>query len=216
MRTRRVTVRYIFLFGLVAAAIVGGQLLRRQRDLMASDPVRVAPVPANENGMPVGVPRLVNSVNTDLGTASADKHLSETITPRDSTEWQGMLIEPSTLQEECDGPTSCGMAMACKNRRCLPCKEDTDCAFGESCAIQHCVLTSKTDCRSRSDCSDPEDVCALSGYSSDPRGNSQMTATCLGKSGGAARTGEDRSYRSTQLQPGRPPAMRENELRDGL
>ncbi len=102
--------------------------------------------------------------------------------PRDPNEWQGMLIDQS-IQPECDVSAHCGLALACIHNRCGPCTSDSDCNSGEECVLDHCVIAANVVCRSRSDCPDGE-LCVLSGYSHDPRGNSDMRATCLAPTGG--------------------------------
>lgn len=213
--------RFILIIGLLAAAIVGGQLFRRQRDLTrsptGSHTDRERPRRRKLSQFLANLDLIAN-VKTDLGATPAGDGPDGGIESRDPSEWQGMMVERDMLQAECDGPQSCGMAMACKRHRCLPCQEDGDCAVGESCAVQHCVLTKRAGCRSRRDCLNLEELCVLSGYSSDPRGNSEMTASCIGSTGGTSRAQGDAAYRSTQLRPrGAAPIVQQGEdLRDGL
>ena len=98
--------------------------------------------------------------------------------PRDPAEWQGMLVN-TTFQALCDTSSRCGLAMACDAGRCGACARDSDCATGEVCSLQHCVLSSLAACRSRADCPTGE-LCLLTGYASDPRGNGDMRAYCSG------------------------------------
>lgn len=63
---------------------------------------------------------------------------------------------------------------------------DLECASGEGCVLQHCVPSLAIGCRSRLDCR-PDELCALSGYSMDLRGNHDMRAFCLPTSGGTER-----------------------------
>src|SRR5690606_36385366 len=79
---------------------------------------------------------------------------------RDPREWQGMLVN-TTFQALCDTSARCGLAMACNAGRCGPCAHDSDCASGEVCSMQHCVVSSLAACRSRSDCPGDE-LCILS------------------------------------------------------
>jgi hypothetical protein len=107
---------------------------------------------------------------------------------RPESEWQGMLIDTS-LQSVCDGKSSCGLAMACNNNRCGACSVDSDCASGEACVLDHCVIKKNTSCRTASDCGQNE-YCVLSGYSADPRGNGSTLAYCQPQVSGSQPTPE--------------------------
>lgn len=98
--------------------------------------------------------------------------------PREAGEWQGMLVNLS-LQASCDESSRCGLGMACNLGRCGPCSGDGDCASGERCVLQHCIPEENAHCRSRHDCGDTN-LCVLSGYSSDARGNAETSSFCLG------------------------------------
>lgn len=95
---------------------------------------------------------------------------------RPSSEWQGMLVDTS-MQSFCDGKSACGLAMACKNNLCGACLGDWECESGESCVLDHCVVSQNITCNSATDCGEGE-LCVLSGYSSDLRGNETMEAYC--------------------------------------
>jgi hypothetical protein len=105
--------------------------------------------------------------------------------PRDPGEWQGMLVN-TVLQPVCETSAGCGMAAACVREKCGPCQYADDCAVGEICVLDHCVKRDNAACTGRSDCSRDE-LCILSGYSSDPRGNSDMRASCVSPHGGSPR-----------------------------
>src|SRR5215468_1423968 len=90
--------------------------------------------------------------------------------PRDPDEWQGMLVDVRRKMS-CQAPSECGLARGCVRGQCLPCSHDADCDRGEICVLDHCVQRTKADCRKRADCNGPEQMCILSGYSPDPRGN---------------------------------------------
>lgn len=97
--------------------------------------------------------------------------------PRPESEWQGMLVDVST-QSSCESIDGCGLAMACLDGgQCGPCGEDSDCASGEACVLDHCVVESRVECHRTSQCGDDE-VCMLSGYSAGVRGNEDMSAVC--------------------------------------
>jgi hypothetical protein len=96
--------------------------------------------------------------------------------PRDPSEWQGMLVDLDSMAP-CDTTERCGLAMVCHSGKCGPCVVDEHCAMGEVCVLDHCVLQDNAHCRSYRDCGDGE-LCVLSGYSSDPRGNAEMLARC--------------------------------------
>ncbi|MDH5671124.1 MAG: hypothetical protein OEZ06_03185 [Myxococcales bacterium] len=104
--------------------------------------------------------------------------------PRDSAEWQGMLVEK--LDAPCED--FCGMALSCRQMICQPCTRDEDCLQGEGCALDHCLLLDRLHCRSYTDCGAGE-LCILSGYTGGTaRANEDMCAYCNGGGGGPATT----------------------------
>jgi hypothetical protein len=101
---------------------------------------------------------------------------------RSEGEWQGMLVDLAT-QPPCLDGAYCGLALACVARVCTACGQDSDCNGAEVCVLDHCLLADQVSCRSTREC--PTDsVCILSGYSSDPRGNAAMNASCVSRHGG--------------------------------
>jgi hypothetical protein len=103
--------------------------------------------------------------------------------PRDEGEWQGMQVN-TAAQALCDTSSRCGLGMACHGGTCGPCAADDECAAGEACVLDHCVPRAQVACRSRRDCAGGEELCVLTGYSSDPRGNAAMMAKCQPAQGG--------------------------------
>ena len=133
--------------------------------------------------------------------------------PRDPNEWQGMLVN-TTLQPECARSEQCGLAMACIEGRCGACRNDAQCDGGEVCVIDHCVPATQVTCRSRRDCAGSESFCILSGYSSDPRGNDEMTAFCQEASGG-----REQDFADLELPhgvPAEPMPVQPSDLLDSL
>ena len=110
-----------------------------------------------------------------VGSPPPPPSVVSTVAARPQDEWQGMPVDLST-QAECEGATSCGLAMACLGPRCGPCARDSQCGDGEACVLQHCVRASLVACRSKRDCN--QGYCILSGYSDGPRGNEDMRAFC--------------------------------------
>lgn len=100
-------------------------------------------------------------------------------------EWDGMPAEYTS--QACPSAELCGLALGCHKFRCGPCAADIDCAPGEVCVLQHCVLSAQVACRARSDC-DGGDLCVLSGLSPGPRGNGDMRAYCLSSGGPSGET----------------------------
>lgn len=98
--------------------------------------------------------------------------------PRAAGEWDGMLVDTSRPQI-CEKSENCGLALACTEGRCGPCRLDRDCAVGETCVLDHCLLVHLAECRWKAECSGEREICALSGYSPDPRGNEGLRAYCL-------------------------------------
>jgi hypothetical protein len=104
----------------------------------------------------------------------------------------------------CGEANHCGLAAACTEGRCGPCGTDSDCSANEACVLDHCVPRENVACRTRHDCPG-EQLCALSGYSSDPRGNAEMRAYCLDSSGGTHRPAEPtRAAQADSSQPREP------------
>lgn len=96
--------------------------------------------------------------------------------PRDPAEWQGMRVN-MCLRALCETSAGCGLAAAClPDGMCGPCARDADCAAGESCVLDYCVLSENVGCRSRADCGGEH--CLLSGLCGSPRNNEAMFAYC--------------------------------------
>jgi len=120
--------------------------------------------------------------------ANAKQPVQRRFHPRAEGEWQGMRVRLDR-QPICAGGQSCGLALACKDSRCGPCLSDDECAEGEVCVLDHCVLEDAVGCTSRQDCEDGS-LCALSGYTAGLRGNEDMRAFCLATSGGTPQSPE--------------------------
>jgi hypothetical protein len=101
--------------------------------------------------------------------------------PRDAGEWQGMRI--LTTQPACSTSETCGLGLACVENRCGPCQNDGQCLSNERCAVDHCVPAAGLACRSQKDCASGE-LCVLTPYSADARGNTGMRSRCLAPEGG--------------------------------
>jgi hypothetical protein len=128
---------------------------------------------------------------------------------RPASEWQGMLIDLS-VRPYCEKSDQCGMARACRGNACINCVADGDCAGGEVCVLDQCVVQSLAACRRAADCKSGE-LCVLSEYSADPRGNTGMRAFCQSSRGGRPPT-------EPQLRQGeyQAPPVRIDELTDQL
>ena len=96
--------------------------------------------------------------------------------PRPKSEWQGMKID-MTLRPFCDETAQCALGLVCREEHCLPCLKDDECLADEVCVLDHCVRHELAECTQKADCGE-EELCVLTGYSSDPRGNSSMRAVC--------------------------------------
>jgi len=109
--------------------------------------------------------------------------------PRPAGEWQGMLVDLSQRQV-CEASSYCGFALAClDDGACGACQRDDQCAGGEVCVLDHCVLAANAGCRSRRDCAGEGDdaLCVLSGLTGgEARGNGAMTSYCQASRGGIA------------------------------
>ena len=103
---------------------------------------------------------------------------------RPASEWQGMRIDLSATPY-CEQSALCGLARACVNNVCTACGGDFDCASGEACVMDHCLLQSLVECRLTKDCT-AGSTCIMSGYSEGPRGNADMRSLCVDPRGGAS------------------------------
>jgi hypothetical protein len=92
-------------------------------------------------------------------------------------EWDGMLVNLA-VTPPCEVGSPCGLARACIKGVCTACVTDGDCLRGESCVLDHCVLSDRVGCRSSKDCENSVH-CVLSGYSPDPRSNGTMRSHCV-------------------------------------
>lgn len=100
---------------------------------------------------------------------------------RPAGEWGGMLVRRD-MRPVCAEADGCGLALACIDGLCSPCRGDRDCAYAEICALDHCLREELGECTSAAEC--PEDsLCVLSGYSPGVRGNETMISWCLGRGG---------------------------------
>ena len=101
--------------------------------------------------------------------------------PRDPMEWQGRRVDVSR-RAVCRDATTCGLALACLEGLCGPCTTDADCASGESCVLDHCLLPRLVSCRSRIDCHGGYCVLQDEGEAN-ARGNQGLRAVCLTPTG---------------------------------
>jgi len=170
----------IALVGVLAAAgwLAGRSTLERPR--------AAVPRPARSQAVLAAAPR---PAPPSLAPAGASDEAADMLHPRPAHEWQGMRVDLSQRQY-CEASSYCGLALAClEDRRCGACERDDQCAAGEVCALDHCVVAAKAECRTRTDCAGAgaDALCVLSGLSGgEPRGNSAMRSYCRSSSGGVA------------------------------
>lgn len=143
----------------------------------ARDEVQSVTAPSNRSVQPSADTALSFQKVSHATSAPPDRRAS-----RAREEWQGMPVERGG-RIFCNDASTCGLARACVDKRCDGCTDDLYCAPGERCVLEHCLRAELVECASRRDCPGDE-LCALSGYSSDPRGNASMHAHCLPLSGG--------------------------------
>ena len=155
------------------------------------------PEPTNPQGRVSPVPSQIAGRITFSGVREAAK-----LHARDPYEWQGMLVDLTTRQV-CDISSRCGLAMACRDGRCGPCARDADCADGEGCVLDHCLLRDAIECRSTKECT--EAICMLTEYAAYGRGNATMQAKCFSLVGGRQRQAETSATRGQALK--RPPPV---------
>jgi hypothetical protein len=181
MRTKYVVITVV----LSILAVVAARFLRKEADrrqlgeaVSALPQAQQPPPPPSQKAAP----------ELAAPAPPAEMKPEQTLVPRDPEEWQGMLVDLDMLQSECQRSTDCGLAMACKQGRCAPCDRNADCGPGEICALQHCVISSKAECTNRKDCREAGNLCILTGYTPNIRGNEDMESKCLANTGGVARS----------------------------
>jgi len=100
--------------------------------------------------------------------------------PRAEGEWQGMLVDVA-VRPPCESTQSCQLSLACVEGTCGPCQVDSDCAGGESCVLDHCLLQNRAACTRARDCQEGE-LCMILSEGSDAlrdiRGNLFLSSSC--------------------------------------
>ena len=195
LRSRRLV--YLALVGVLAAAGWLAGTATRGGPPAAGEPVLR---PAALAGTPR--PELPSPASAGAPNAAAD-----VLHPRPAHEWQGMRVDLSQRQY-CEASSYCGLALACLgDRRCGACQRDDQCAGGEVCVLDHCVVAAHAGCRTSAECvaggpgagdpgAGPGALCVLSGLSGgEPRGNTGMRSYCQLSSGG---TPQDESVPDTR------------------
>lgn len=196
--------RYALPLLLLTAAFLAGRALKSR--------AQPGPAPPSATARPLP-PRPAPLLDRVDATAVPDRRAERPDPlPRDPVEWQGMLVDRS-VQPGCGESSRCGLARACVDSRCVACRSDGECASGEVCVLDHCVLQDRAACRTRRDCGG-DSLCVLSGYSPDVRGNATMTARCLDPAGGVPETAEQHAPRPGDPAP--PMAVRPDRLLESL
>lgn len=117
---------------------------------------------------------------------------------RAAEEWQGMKLDDA-VAFQCGTTEHCGLARACIDGLCVGCAADAECLSGEACVLEHCVPQANVECTSRRECG-VDELCMLTGYSTGPRNNDAMRATCRATSGGTEQP-EARPPRAVAYHP---------------
>ena len=119
-------------------------------------------------------PRVLSSPRAGARVVTVDSFYA-----RDPEEWQGGLVPNSPKDmAECDSSERCGIALACIDGRCGACQVDANCATGERCVLDHCLLAANVGCVRRHDCR-IEELCLLEDMDSPgPRGNLELRSKC--------------------------------------
>lgn len=146
--------------GVVASPVARERPVAQRRTTKRTPPPRITPT--GEDPAP-----------RDLALVTAGER---SFVERPPDEWQGMLVD-ETEPAFCYESSDCGLARACRDGACVACEIDEDCAPGEGCALDHCLLEELIQCHSVHQCG-PDELCVLSGYSAAPRGNEDMEALC--------------------------------------
>jgi hypothetical protein len=153
-----------------ACSLSDKEILARDKEAQKADPV----------------PSCSDS-NQDGGVCSEDSPApsEDDCVTRPDAEWQGLRVCPP--YPPCEESAYCGLALACISGECRACTSDEQCAPGEGCVLDHCLLQEQIMCRGRNDCKTGE-LCALSGYTGgSARSNEDMRSYCLSLDGGTPR-----------------------------
>ncbi len=127
-----------------------------------------------------------------------------------------MLVDV-TFPQVCSASSNCGLALACKEDGfCGPCESDAECAAGERCVLDHCLLAENVHCASRRQCA-ADELCILSGYTPVGRANAEMRSFCNPSSGGQEQVEMDAiETESEHWDPAPPTPVSPQELLDSL
>lgn len=120
--------------------------------------------------------------------------------PRPPGEWQGMPVDVANPQF-CERTEQCGLALSCRDSKCLPCRTGADCLSGEDCVLDHCLRRELIKCKRHADCGRKEEACILSGYSSGARTNDTTRAYCVDTTSGQPQTEDEWKARQPKTEP---------------
>ena len=110
--------------------------------------------------------------------------------PRPESEWQGMPVD-ETIRVPCRQSGICSMALAClSDGRCGACSADSDCAGGEKCVLDRCLLQDLVKCTTASDCPEGE-LCVLTGLGGGDKNNKGLRSLCSGERRAPLQTREE-------------------------
>jgi hypothetical protein len=176
----------MMVFMLAVATVASFTLARRYRARAIAPIARSAlraPSPARWNGAASTEPNVADG-ESEGPLRPASPPSRPQYKPRPPGEWDGMLIDlavrPPCLE------IACGMARACIEGLCSACQRDDQCLDGEGCVLDHCVKAERIQCRSTRQCGSNA-FCVLTGYSSDVRGNADMSARCISRASGGSK-----------------------------
>lgn len=208
---------------LVAAAFVAGSMLHRwtipEQAPVVEESEEVSTAIAPRSSAPE--PALAPEVGAAGGPATVALPVEGRAEPerfkfhpRDPHEWQGRRVNLS-MMAICDG--FCGLAMACIEGKCGPCRADADCGTNERCVLDHCLLSKNVECTRRDDCpsaGDSAPYCVIGGTGNGFRGNEELRSFCRGADGDnpdQARVVAQQRARDADARLAAPPA-REDPL----
>ncbi len=204
--------------------LASGRLLAAcERGSGSSDRGAAADVPPTGAGVsvPVGPPSPEQALGDGGAYPSSEVRGSPglgpppRVIPRAAGEWQGMLVDV-TFPQVCSRSSQCGLALACKsNGFCGACASDSDCAAGEKCVLDRCLLASNVSCRTHADC--PEgNLCILSGFTPGGRANRDMRSYCNPSWGGTKQVVQSSNPDAANWDPAPPLPVSAEKLRDSL
>ena len=137
-----------------------------------------------------------------LAAHSSSRRLTSRHQPTPLLDFGSDAGVPPIDYSPCITADDCGASNGCRSGRCAPCHDSRDCATGELCISESCILATNASCTSDDDCLDSV-RCATTSPEGGFRGNLAQRSFCLPYSGTTPNSPEE-SEPSTNIQSNSP------------